>query len=120
MRSPRAIPVEEAVSGRRYVLRAELPGIDPVDDLRLTCTGNELRIDAMRMAPRRVGPGHSEFAYGRRLRVVPLPAGVRPRTIAARYVNGVLEVTAALGPTEPSMPAFAVDVRLLDGRPDDR
>jgi hypothetical protein len=78
----RAVPVEESVRDRRYVLRAELPGIDPIDDLRLTCTGNELRIDAMRVPPRRAGPGHSEFVYGRRLRVVPLPAGVRPGTIA--------------------------------------
>lgn len=114
--SSRAVPVEASVTDRRYELRAELPGIDPIDDLRLTCTGNELRIDAMRVPPWRAGPGHSEFTYGRRLRVVPLPPGVRPGTIAACYVDGVLEVTAALGETAPSTRPFAVDVRAAPRR----
>ena len=48
--------------------------------------------------------------YGRRFRVVPLPPGLRSRTVAARYVNGVLEVTAAVGAVEPRTPAFAVTV----------
>jgi HSP20 family protein len=110
MTTSRTIPVEETVNGRRYRLRAELPGLDPVADLQLVCTGTELRIDAMRMPPARPGSGHSEFAYGRRFRVVPLPPGLRSRTVAARYVNGVLEVTAAVGVVEPRMPAFAVTV----------
>ena len=110
MTTSRTIPVEEAVDRRHYRLRAELPGLDPVADLQLVCTGTELRIDAMRTPQPRPGSGHSEFSYGRRFRVVPLPPGLRSRTVAARYVNGVLEVTAAVGAIEPRTPAFAVAV----------
>lgn len=46
--APRRIPVEEAISGRRFVLRAELPGIDPDEDLRITCAAGELRLDVCR------------------------------------------------------------------------
>jgi HSP20 family molecular chaperone IbpA len=110
MTTSRAIPVEEAVDSRRYRLRAELPGLDPGTDLWLVCTGTELRIDVVRTPQPRPGSGHSEFSYGRRFRVVPLPPGLRSRTVAARYVDGVLEVTAAVGVVEPRTPAFAVAV----------
>ncbi|MEV4624237.1 Hsp20/alpha crystallin family protein [Asanoa sp. NPDC049573] len=94
----------------RYVLRAALPGIDPTVDLRVTCSGNELRLDAVRAFPPDARGGHSEFSYGRLFRVVPLPVGTRARTISARYVDGILEVSARLGVAEPGTRQFTVPV----------
>jgi HSP20 family protein len=107
--APRRIPVEEAISGRRFVLRAELPGIDPDEDLRITCAAGELRLDVCREPAEHEG-WRSEFGYGRRVRVVALPPGVRSHTLAARYADGVLEVSAVVGPVEPGPRPFRVAV----------
>lgn len=114
-KEPRSIPVEEMLDGRHYRLRAELPGLEPAADLRVTCTGSEIRLDAMRR-PRPGWPtGRSEFRYGRRLRAVHLPASVQTHTLAARYVNGLLEVTAALGDIDPCPHPFVVSVDVVTG-----
>ncbi|WP_089253394.1 Hsp20/alpha crystallin family protein [Asanoa hainanensis] len=106
----RSILVEQAVSPRRYRLRAELPGIDLVH-LRVTCDGSELRLDATREPPTGGALDRSEFWYGRRLRCVPLPPDLRARTMTASYTDGVLEVTADRGIAEPRRPAFQVEVQ---------
>jgi HSP20 family molecular chaperone IbpA len=106
----RTIPVEEAVYPGLYRLRAELPGIDPVYDLRVTCEGSELRLDAAREPSTPAARGHSEFWYGRRLRVVTVPPDVRLSTVTARYADGVLEVSADRGVAEPRRAAFPVRV----------
>lgn len=110
MMTTRTIPVEEAVYPGHYRLRAELPGIDPVYDLRVTCEGSELRLDATREPPTRAARGHSEFWYGRRLRVVAFPSDIRLGTVTARYADGVLEVSADRGVAEPRRAAFPVRV----------
>ena len=40
---------------------------------------------------------HSEFHYGRFDRTVTLPLGAMEDTAAAKYANGILEVTVKLG-----------------------
>jgi HSP20 family molecular chaperone IbpA len=107
--APRTIPVEESVEPGRYRLRAELPGID-IRDARVTYEGCELRLDATRTPSPHALRERSEFWYGRRLRIVPLPHDLRSCTLTARYSHGVLEVTADRGQAEPRRAAFRIEV----------
>jgi HSP20 family protein len=84
--------VEESVRDDRYVIRAELPGLDPDNDIEVTVDGRVLTIRAERRRQDN-GPYRSEFRYGSLARVVRLPARVDAAKVTARYDKGVLEVT---------------------------
>lgn len=79
-----------------YVLRAELPGMDPEKDIDISLVGNELSIVAERTVEKR-DKTRSEFSYGSFARVIQLPAGAMLDKISARYEAGILEVTVPLG-----------------------
>jgi HSP20 family molecular chaperone IbpA len=85
------IRVEEYVDDDRYVVRAELPGFDPDEDIHVAVQDGHLVLSAHR-AQEEHGRGHSEFRYGRFARTLPLPAGVRATDITATYRDGILEV----------------------------
>ncbi|SBT38539.1 Hsp20/alpha crystallin family protein [Micromonospora auratinigra] len=95
------IRVEDYLDGDRYVVRAELPGLDPAKDVHITRTGDTLRLDVVRRESHQ-DKVHSEFHYGSFSRLIPLPAGVREETVKARYADGILEITATIGTTEPT------------------
>ena len=84
--------LEESVRDDRYVIRADLPGLDPETDIEVTVDGRILTIRAERRQ-QDTGPHRSEFRYGSLARAVRLPARVDPADIAARYDKGVLEVS---------------------------
>ena len=84
--------LEESVQDDRYVIRAELPGLDPENDIEVTVDGRVLTIRAERHHQDHE-PNRSEFRYGSLAREVRLPAGVDPADVAARYDKGVLEVS---------------------------
>jgi HSP20 family protein len=84
--------VEESIRDDRYVIRAELPGLDPENDIEVTVDGRILTIRAERRR-QDTGPDRSEFRYGSLARAVRLPARVDAAEVAARYDKGVLEVT---------------------------
>ena len=84
--------LEESIRDDRYVIRAELPGLDPENDIEVTVDGRILTIHAERRQ-QDTGPHRSEFRYGSLARAVRLPARVDPADIAARYDKGVLEVS---------------------------
>jgi predicted unusual protein kinase regulating ubiquinone biosynthesis (AarF/ABC1/UbiB family)/HSP20 family molecular chaperone IbpA len=84
--------LEESVRDDRYVIRAELPGLDPENDIEVTVDGRVLTIRAERRQQDHE-PSRSEFRYGSLAREVRLPAGVDPADVAARYDKGVLEVS---------------------------
>jgi HSP20 family protein len=88
--------VEDYVEDGRYVVRAELPGINPESDLEVTVSKGILTIKADRQEDSH-GKHHSEFRYGTFARSVTLPAGADEEHIEALYDNGILEVTVALG-----------------------
>ena len=71
--------LEESIRDDRYVIRAELPGLDPGNDIEVTVDGRILTIRAERRQQDK-GPYRSEFRYGSLARAVRLPAGVDPRT----------------------------------------
>lgn len=91
------IRIEEYVDGETYVVRAELPGVDPKREVQVAIVDGELRIMADR-ADTRVEPGSSEFQYGSFCRTVPLPAGAREDGVTATYDRGILDVRLRLGP----------------------
>jgi len=92
--------VEEVAQDDRYVIRAELPGLDPDEDIEVTVDGRNLTIQAERRQED-TGPSRSEFRYGSLTRLVRLPARVDPKDVTARYERGVLEVSVPIGDVKP-------------------
>ena len=84
--------VEETIRDNRYVIRAQLPGLDPDKDIEVTVEGRTLTIQAERRQEDNE-PYRSEFRYGSLTRLFRLPAKVDPKDVTARYEKGVLEVS---------------------------
>ena len=94
------VRLEEATRDNRYVIRAELPGLDPENDIEVTVDGRMLTIRAERRQ-RDSEPYRSEFRYGSLARVVRLPARVDAADVTARYGKGVLEVSFPVRVVKP-------------------
>lgn len=100
--------LEEVIRGNRYVIRAELPGLDPETDIEVTVDGRTLTIRAERRQEDS-GPYRSEFRYGSLTRLVRLPVKVGAEDVAARYARGVLEVSVPAREVRPEGIRVAVD-----------
>jgi predicted unusual protein kinase regulating ubiquinone biosynthesis (AarF/ABC1/UbiB family)/HSP20 family molecular chaperone IbpA len=92
--------VEETIRDDRYVIRAELPGLDPENDIQVSIDGRTLTICAERRQ-QDDGPYRSEFRYGSLTRAVRLPAIVDAAEVTARYDKGVLEINIPVRAVEP-------------------
>ena len=92
--------LEEVMRDDRYVVRAELPGLDPGNDIEVTVEGRILTIRAERRQQDN-GPCRSEFRYGSLARAVRLPARVDAGDVTARYDKGVLEVSVPVRVVKP-------------------
>jgi HSP20 family protein len=88
----RGIRVEEFVENDRYVVRAELPGMDPEKDIRVEVDNGLMVIHAERREEKHER-GSSEFAYGVFERRIALPEGADEAQITARYDAGMLEMS---------------------------
>ncbi|WP_155056045.1 Hsp20/alpha crystallin family protein [Streptomyces blattellae] len=86
------IRIEERLTDGMYVLRAELPGIDPAKDVEVTVTEGLLTLRAERTEETKE-KHHTEFRYGTFTRSVRLPAGAKGDEAAAEYKDGVLTIT---------------------------
>jgi HSP20 family protein len=89
------ISVEEFHDGTDYVVRAEMPGIDPDKDIEVTMTERVLHIRAEKREEQKTeekGGYRSEFRYGMFSRSLALPAGADAEAVKASYRDGVLEV----------------------------
>jgi len=93
------IRVEDRITDKEYVLRAELPGLDP-KDVQVSASSGALTIHAERREET-TGVNRSEFRYGMLHRSVRLPANADEEHISATYRNGILEVTVPLTAPEP-------------------
>ena len=89
------IRLEEDVTDGHYVVRAELPGIDPAKDVDITVSDSRLTIKAER-SERKEASGRSEFSYGSFVRTVTLPSGANADDIKATYDKGILTVDVAV------------------------
>lgn len=105
------VRVEDYVQDGRYVVRAELPGIDPEKDLDVTVSKGILTIKAERHEESR-SKHHSEFRYGSFARSLTLPAGTDEATVDALYDNGILEVSAAITDKADDKVSHTIPVRL--------
>ena len=91
----RDIKVEEFVDGEQLVVKAEIPGVDPENDIDVSVDNGVLTIAAERRESNRekLDKGfHSEFRYGSFVRQIRLPAGTSPEVVSATYKDGVLEI----------------------------
>lgn len=88
---PSFIKIEDYVEEGTYVLRAEMPGIDPEKDVDITVDSGMLTIRAERREEEK-DRDHHEFHYGSFTRSIPLPAGHDPDEVSASYIDGVLEL----------------------------
>jgi HSP20 family protein len=87
--------VEDYVDDGRYIVRAELPGIDPENDVEVTVGRGILTIKAERRGEEN-GKHRSEFRYGTFSRSLTLPASADEERVEAIYDSGILEVTVPL------------------------
>jgi HSP20 family molecular chaperone IbpA len=100
--------VEEVARDNRYLIRAELPGLDPEKDIEVTVDGATLTIHAERRQEDS-GPHRSEFRYGSLTRLVRLPVTVDAKDVTARYERGVLEVSVPAPEVRPEGDRVAIE-----------
>jgi HSP20 family protein len=92
--------LEDELKDGVYEVRAELPGVDPTDDIEVSVRNGQLTIKAERTQTTESN-GHSEFSYGSFIRTVPLPAGADEDDINATYDRGILTVSVPLSEDHP-------------------
>jgi HSP20 family protein len=93
--------LEDEMKDGVYEVRAELPGVDPVESIEVTVRDGRLTIKAERTQTSESN-GHSEFSYGEFVRTVPLPAGADEDDINATYDRGILTVSVPLSEDHPT------------------
>ena len=98
--SAQTFRLEELVRDGHYLIRAELPGLDPATNIEVTLDGKMLRIHAER-CQQDCEPYRTEFLYGSATRSVRLPARVDPQDITARYQQGILEIRLPMPAAKP-------------------
>lgn len=104
--------VEQFRDGAEEVIRAELPGIDPDNDVEITLEHDTVRIHAHRRQEEKVEEKHryrSEFRYGSFTRSIPLPAGASEEDVKATYTDGVLEVRVPVSEEKASARRIPID-----------
>lgn len=85
--------VEEFSEDDQLVIRAEIPGVDPEEDIDIQVEHGRLSIRAEREQRSESEDGYrSEFRYGSFARVLPLPEGADAEDIKASYRDGILEI----------------------------
>jgi HSP20 family protein len=84
--------VEDYTEDGMYMIRAELPGVDPEKDVEVTVESGILTIHAERREETKQDR-HTEFKYGSLTRSVTLPEGADVDSITASYDKGILKVT---------------------------
>ncbi|MEG4090481.1 Hsp20/alpha crystallin family protein [Microcoleus sp. Pol12B4] len=87
--------VELADAGDNFVLKAQLPGIDP-KDIDVQVTREAISISGERRYESTDGKSgyvRSEFRYGKFHRVLPLPAHIQNDSVQAEYKDGILTLT---------------------------
>lgn len=96
----RFVRVEDFERDGNYVVRAELPGVDPDKDIEVTVEGEYLTIHGERHEEVRE-KNRSEFRYGSFSRSLRMPAGADATSVQATYRDGILEVVMPLGEEHP-------------------
>jgi len=93
------ICVDEYREGQDLVVRAELPGVDPEQDVTVEINDHRLRIEAERReseSSQERGFVRREMRYGHFVGDLALPEGVVESDVSARYTDGILEIRVHL------------------------
>jgi HSP20 family protein len=88
------------------VVRGELPGLDPDEDVKITLDDDRLTISGEREErheDEHNGGYRSEFRYGSFARSVRLPVGAQPDKVTATYADGILEVRIPVDTETPAV-----------------
>jgi len=93
--SGQPVRIEDYTEHGAYVVRAELPGLDPEKDVEVTVEGGVLTIHAERREEHEEAH-RLEFRYGSLTRSVALPGGADPDKITGSYDRGILEVKVSV------------------------
>jgi HSP20 family protein len=103
------IPFEEFAENNRYVVRIELPGVDPGQDVDISIDAHVLTVRAERPAGA-AGQHRSALPFGTFRCQITLPAATNDRDAAATYRNGILEISVGWqeGPTARKIEVLAL------------
>jgi HSP20 family protein len=96
---PERMRVEEFAEGGTFIVRVDLPGIDPEKDVEISLVGDMLHIDAERREEEKTEERdyvRREIHYGSFHRELPVPKGTLEADIQASYKDGMLEVRAPM------------------------
>jgi HSP20 family protein len=99
--------IEEYRDGDTLVVRSEMPGIDPDNDVEIDLRDHMLEIRAERREEKTEedkGTRRSEFRYGSFFRAIPLPMEAKEGDVQATYKDGVLEVRVPCAPSFDEKP----------------
>ena len=107
-----SIRTEDYVDNGRYVVRAEVPGINPDQDAEVTVAKGILTIHAERHEEHDIAR-HSEFRYGSFSRHVALPATADESDITASYDKGIIEVSIGLRARDDDQGERRVPIQLV-------
>lgn len=108
---PHSIRIEEFSKNGNFMIRAELPGIDPDKDVQINVRDGMITIEGKR--EENIESDHrSEFFYGRFMRTLTLPSGADEKNIKASYRDGILEVSIPM--REPSEKAHTIPISRQD------
>jgi HSP20 family protein len=95
------VKVEEFTEDGELVVRADLPGVEPANDLDISIVDGDLHLRAERHHEEKVERRNyrrTEIRYGSFSRIVPLPGRAKEDDIKATYRDGILEVRIPLDP----------------------
>jgi HSP20 family protein len=102
--------MEDYVRNGDYVVRAELPGVDPEKEVEVSVSDGMLSIRAERKEEE-IDKSHSEFRYGVFTRQIALPPGADEDHVEASYDKGILEVVVAIKKEDAQRPEKRISVK---------
>ncbi|MFF5923410.1 Hsp20/alpha crystallin family protein [Streptomyces flavochromogenes] len=105
-----SIPVEMTGGDGEYVLKAELPGMDPDRDISITVDDNLITVSAEHSESTE-DKEHSEFRYGSFRRTVRLPATIPADDVEASYADGILTVRIPMPDEEDTTSVRTIPVK---------
>lgn len=88
---PFPLRMEEIRQDGQWILRVEVPGVDPDKDIDVAIDRGTLTVSGRRVESEQ-DVDRSEFSYGEFMRIVTLPRGVDEESVKASYRGGILDI----------------------------
>ena len=109
--APSRPAVETRVEDGKFIVRTDLPGVDP-KDIDVKVVGDVLTVKGSREErheQKKADFFRREIRYGSFERSIPLPEGIKAEELKATYHDGVLELSAPM-PKEAAPKAVKIQV----------